>query len=69
MPDTPENGWLAPIEREAAVLIVDLLRLRVLGDATLSRDTETGALRLRYSDADGAQHEGLLAFSELPLPD
>lgn len=68
MPHVQNTDWLAPIEHEAVMLLVDLMRLGELVEATLTRDPETGAVRVRLSAIEGEDREGLLAFTELPLP-
>jgi hypothetical protein len=68
MSDLRSSDWLSPIEHEAATQLVDLLRLGSVEEATLTRDPETGAVRVRFGTSNREEGEGLLAFVDLPLP-
>ena len=57
--------WLAPIEHEAAALLVDLLRLGELQHAALEFDPDTGSVAVVATREDGETVRGLLAFADL----
>ena len=57
--------WLAPIEREAAALLVDLLRLGALRRAALELDPDTGSVAVVATTDGGEEVRGLLAFADL----
>ena len=63
-----DHDWLLPIEREAASLLVELLRLGTLERVELALDADTGAIRVQAAALDGREVSGLLALADLPLP-